>query len=35
VAIVGEPDMSEKPLPPARAIDPDAAPARPSEMSPQ
>ncbi|MGV8995645.1 MAG: M16 family metallopeptidase [Parvibaculaceae bacterium] len=24
VAIVGEPDMSEKPLPPARAIDPDA-----------
>lgn len=24
VAIVGEPDMSEKPLPPARAVDPDA-----------
>ncbi|MES1989384.1 MAG: pitrilysin family protein [Pseudomonadota bacterium] len=24
VAIVGEPDLSEKPLPPARAVDPDA-----------
>lgn len=32
VAIVGDPDMSEKPLPPPRTLDPDAAPTRPSEM---
>jgi zinc protease len=32
VAIVGDPDMSEAPLPPPRTPNPDAAPTRPSEM---